>query len=127
MQGMTKEKHPAIINNGIKMSEETKKLNWYHFRQNNTGGSFTGPAISIYVQATDSEEADRIAEDNGAYFDGSGDCMCCGFRWNESWGAEDDDFDIEDIRSAESHRWAVMEGVQTSLIVFADGKKEEVQ
>jgi len=111
------------------MSKETKELNWHSFRQNNSGGSFKNPAISIYVQATSEEEADEIAKEYGAYFDGcstGSDCSCCGDRWYRSYGPEEDDFDIEEIRSNESYYFAVRDKIPTSLIVFANGKTETV-
>lgn len=66
---------------------------WYSYRQNNTGGSFTGPALYIIVEAENADLADEIAEENGAYFDGceSGyDCPCCGDRWHRSYDEGDE-------------------------------------
>lgn len=63
---------------------------FYTFSQNNSGGSFTFNAeagISHYViiEADDLAEAMGKAEEIGLYFDGAGDCPCCGNRWYEPW------------------------------------------
>ena len=62
---------------------------FYSFRQNNTGGSFeidTDSGITVYViiEAGSADEANRIAESKGIYFNGcdtGSDCECCGDRW----------------------------------------------
>lgn len=57
---------------------------FYEFRQNNSGGRFLPPAITVFVEADSMGEANRIAERSGLYFDGAGsgrDCLCCGDRW----------------------------------------------
>lgn len=56
-------------------------MKYYEYRQNNSGGSFTEPAISVFIEADTPEEADSIAIENGLYFGGEGDCECCGDRW----------------------------------------------
>lgn len=61
-------------------------LNYYEFNQNNSGGSFSGPAHFVFVEAETPEEADVAAERVGVYFDGSGDCECCGQRWYGAYG-----------------------------------------
>lgn len=67
---------------------------FYTFSQNNSGGSFVQDEnISHYViiEANSAEEANRLAERKGLYFDGYGDCSCCGNRWSEAWYDEGDD------------------------------------
>lgn len=57
---------------------------FYEFRQNNSGGVFHLPAIQVFIEADSTDEANRIAERNGLYFDGADDgrdCPCCGDRW----------------------------------------------
>jgi hypothetical protein len=61
----------------------------YIYDQNNSGGRFTGPARKIIVEAPDAETADGGAEIAGAYFDGAGDCPCCGDRWSRAYGEPD--------------------------------------
>lgn len=70
---------------------------FYAFRQNNSGGGFdyepvTGIAVNVIIEATSAEDANERAEVIGLYFDGYGDCECCGNRWHEvdesegTWG-----------------------------------------
>ncbi len=59
---------------------------FYTFHQNNSGGSFTEPAIKLIVEASNADEAANIAIDNGVYFNGvdfGSDCPCCGDRWTD--------------------------------------------
>lgn len=56
-------------------------MSYFIFRQNNSGGYFTGPALYFIVSATDADTANSIAVSKGLYFDGKGDCECCGNRW----------------------------------------------
>lgn len=72
---------------------------WFCYRQNNSGGNFVydegrGISVNVWVQARDAGEADFRAERIGLYFDGAGDCSCCGDRWSSQggygWAGEDD-------------------------------------
>lgn len=59
-------------------------MSFYEFRQNNSGGSWQAPAIQLYVEADTPFDANRIAQEEGVYFDGCAtgeDCGCCGDRW----------------------------------------------
>ena len=58
-------------------------MSFYTFRQNNSGGTFTLPAINVSVEADSADEANDIAESHGVYFDDNCevDCECCGQRW----------------------------------------------
>ncbi len=81
----------------IKTIHKDKNPNnrYYTYVQNNSGGSFTGPAHYVIIKATSAKEANRIAEDHGLYFNGCDtgqDCDCCGDRWNEQY---DDEFGTE--------------------------------
>ena len=63
---------------------------FYHYRQNNSGGSFTfcqnrGISVHVIVEAGSAKMADERAEEIGLYFDGcenGRDCSCCGDRWS---------------------------------------------
>ena len=57
---------------------EIKKL--WHFRQNNSGGKYTGPAYNIVVESDTPEGAWQQAKWLGATYDDS--CPCCGDRWH---------------------------------------------
>src|SRR4051794_4942961 len=59
---------------------------FFHFRQNNSYGRFDidltrGISSDVLIQADDIAEAFERAETMGLYFDGAGDCPCCGDRW----------------------------------------------
>ena len=66
---------------------------FFTYDQNNSGGFFCEPAHHVIVEADDAEQADRIAEEHGVYFDGcmtGNDCSCCGDRWtSQHYGFED--------------------------------------
>tara|TARA_R100000306_G_scaffold31696_1_gene33768 strand:+ start:1311 stop:1712 length:402 start_codon:yes stop_codon:yes gene_type:complete len=56
----------------------------YKWRQVNSGGFFTLPALNILVEAQSAREARDYAEDRwGVSFNSSHDCQCCGFRWRD--------------------------------------------
>lgn len=60
---------------------------FYTFHQNNSGGGFThrevdGIGYMVVVEANDKDHAISRAQDIGLYFDGYGDCECCGNRWS---------------------------------------------
>ena len=69
---------------------------YYHYNQNNSGGSFDvdknhGITHHVVVEAGSPEEANSRAESIGLYWDGceSGkDCSCCGDRWSKLWSEE---------------------------------------
>lgn len=61
---------------------------FYTFSQNNSGGHFDydakeGISHHVIVEADDEKEAVWLAEKIGLYFDGEGDCSCCGARWSD--------------------------------------------
>jgi len=79
----------ALVKTSSGVAKELSKALFYSYRQNNSGGSFRGPALWVIVQAHSSSEADRIVQEHDVYFNGcdaGNDCSCCGDRWNECWG-----------------------------------------
>lgn len=61
---------------------------FYCFHQNNSGGVFDQDDVldvKVIVEAASILEANSRAEEIGIYFDGRGDCECCGNRWSEVW------------------------------------------
>lgn len=67
---------------------------FFTFNQNNSGGSFDfneadGISEYVIVEAVSAEDANERAERIGLYFDGAGDCSCCGNRWYEQSGGYD--------------------------------------
>jgi hypothetical protein len=65
----------------------TLDTKFYTYHQNNSGGSYKnndagGIGPIVIVEATSADDANRRAENIGLYFDGYGDCECCGNRWH---------------------------------------------
>ena len=72
------------------------EMKTFRFWHNNTGGFYIDiEAIcppsqislvghDVYIEAENAGEANKLAEENGIYFDGVSkgiDCSCCGDRW----------------------------------------------
>lgn len=74
------------MKNDLSVFKEVK-TKFYEFSQNNSGGSFATDkklCHRLIIEANDEDEACRIAEDLGVYFNGCEDgmdCPCCGDRW----------------------------------------------
>jgi hypothetical protein len=69
---------------------------FFEYNQNNSGGGFdydgdAGITHHVIVEADDAEHADYRAERIGLYFDGEGDCSCCGDRWYAASNGWNDD------------------------------------
>ena len=65
-------------------------MSYFKFRQNNSFGHFVGTPL-VFIQANNAARANRVAQDNGIYFNGVADgvdCDCCGDRW---YPVSDDD------------------------------------
>ena len=78
---------------GRNVIEGRKKPLFYHFNQNSSGGvhSFdhtAGISVNVIIEAYSADEANRIAQDIGLYFDGEGYCSCHGDRWYEASAAD---------------------------------------
>ena len=71
------------------------KTKFFHFRQNNSGGSFIindEVDVLVVIEAVDYLHANGIAQIKGIYFHGVGsgrDCSCCGSRWYEQYDDSD--------------------------------------
>jgi hypothetical protein len=98
-------------------------MSFYKFRQNNSGGSFTfdhkrGLSVHVYVEASSAEEANaRAQQDLGIYFDGDGDCPCCGDRWRRVYA---DDAEASFPETVGGWGWAP-DGVAEGYVHFLDG------
>jgi hypothetical protein len=74
---------------------EGKAAKFYHFSQNNSGGSFNiseALAHHVIIEAHSAEDANNKALSIGLYFNGcedGGDCPCCGDRWYEQNNDDD--------------------------------------
>lgn len=69
---------------------------YWQFHQNNSGGMFivdeaAGITVDVIIEADTPREANSIATSIGLYFDGDGDCSCCGNRWSEAYDYDGDD------------------------------------
>lgn len=103
-------------------------MKYYHFRQNNSGGSFDiddKVTVNVWIQAETANQANERAEDIGIYFDGVDDevdCACCGDRWYPA--SERDSVpspeDIDDGDMFDGHTW-VKPGVPYCRIYNFDG------
>ena len=57
---------------------------YYHYRQNNSGGSFivnSDVTVNVIIEADSADDANEKAKDIGIYFNGVDegiDCPCCG-------------------------------------------------
>lgn len=93
---------------------------FYVYRQNNSGGSFLPPAVNVIVEADNAAEADTIADGVGIYFNGEGDCPCCGYRWSEA-DEEWDRYDTLADAKASIHKgdeeWAKMDRIPAVIVL----------
>ncbi|MFC0623802.1 hypothetical protein ACFFGN_06995 [Kribbella deserti] len=101
-------------------------MNFYTYRQNNSYGVFHTPAVSVVIEASTAEEADRIAVTRGGlYFDGcaSGqDCGCCGDRWYRA-SEYDASADVPEV--SRSDQWWSGDRVPPQLVIRAEAKALE--
>jgi hypothetical protein len=99
-------------------------MRYYIYRQNNSGGYFQKPAVSVIVPAVSAIEANtKVVEANvGVYFSGLdvGDCYCCGDRWYELSDNEYDSFATLGAAVAEAEKrseWAKEDKIKTYLVL----------
>lgn len=67
-------------------------MSFYTYCQNNSGGDFDVDeevAHYVIIEAPNADAADERAKEVGLYFDGEGDCECCGNRWSEAYEGSD--------------------------------------
>lgn len=107
---------------------------FFEYSQNNSGGGFDtdhdgGLSHYVIIEADSAEEANRKAGDIGLYFDGEGDCPCCGNRWYPAWDGSDGDVvpshygtPIQDVAFGEgpNRKW-IKDGPE-AYVHFKDGK-----
>lgn len=89
---------------------------FYTYQQNNSGGWFdTTDALDVIVviEADTYRQANARAMRLGIYFDGHGDCRCCGNRWSAQWSEDDADID--------AHVWPNRFYPGQTVIHYADG------
>lgn len=105
-------------------------MQFFTFKQNNSGGSFdhdadAGIGYAVIVEADDAQDASRRAKAIGLYFNGCDDgrdCQCCGDRWYpESEGTDEPELYGEVLRPAEAGRQPRIERRIPLYIHYADG------
>jgi hypothetical protein len=105
---------------------------FYHYDQNNSGGSFVvndNVTYNVIIEADSADEADERAKEIGIYFDDDYDidCECCGTRWDSAWpdvGEETPmvyDKPVEDV----DEYWA-KDGEPMAYVYYKDGTKRSV-
>lgn len=103
---------------------------FYEYRQNNSGGGFdydesAGITVHVIIEADSADEANRKAESIGLYFDGEGDCPCCGDRWYEVSDRDADDVPSIYGTPLEQHEFPYGKWMRSGYEVFthyADGR-----
>ena len=103
---------------------------FYHYSQNNSGGSFdfdreNGITHHVVIEAESASLADRRAESIGLYFDGEGDCPCCGDRWHEAYYEGTEEPSVYGcplgVVNKDNWSWAWMKEGYETVVHFADG------
>jgi hypothetical protein len=113
------------------LKNDEQRAKYFHFSQNNSGGSFQiddNVAHHVIVQAHTAEEANRRAEDIGIYFDGCNfgrDCPCCGDRWSRQWANDkgDDTPMIYKDKPEDHHEFFTKPGLPICHVYHIDGSK----
>ena len=108
---------------------------FFEYHQNNSGGVTdydhkAGISVKVIVEADSADHANERARDIGLYFNGEGDCSCCGDRWYEQWNGSDGDPEplvygesVEDF-VAKGDFWSndVPEGTATVYVHYLTGQ-----
>jgi len=109
------------------------KTKFFHFSQNNSGGSFivnNNVAHHVIIEAIDANHANQLAEGIGIYFDGCAkdmDCSCCGDRWyprDDSDGMEVPSVYGEALDIAAQNDWFASQGEPFCHVYYLDGLKQ---
>ena len=105
-------------------------MSFYTYNQNNSGGSFTGPAKYVVIEASSANVANAIAEDHGLYFDGcetGEDCSCCGDRWYRPYSYDIKDRPtiygdtIEEFLEGRNNPHDRLDGIPFVMVVYLNG------
>lgn len=106
------------------------KTNFYTFDQNNSGGfskfnKYDGITEYVIVEANNENHANEIAESIGIYFDGEGDCKCCGNRWEKAgaWNARDYP-EVYGDRVDDEQSDSILKGNNAICVHYLNGNKE---
>lgn len=116
------------------MPQALVQTKFYTYRQNNSGGFFHAPAITVILEAFDYEDANRRAREADLYFNGCDsrrDCSCCGDRWYAI--DSDDEGDEtpliysnspEEYVSSTKWLWGKRSGLPEVLVVHLNGREQ---
>lgn len=110
------------------VNELKPKSKFYTYTQNNSGGTFIGPAHYVIVEAMSMDDAETIAEKNEIYFDGCDnghDCSCCGDRWYR--GADENKEPMiygESLEDSSRSTLAEADKVKHVLVIYLDGTRK---
>lgn len=104
---------------------------FFCFDQNNSGGSFVfdeqrGLTHNVVVEAVNADDANNRAEAIGIYFNGEGDCPCCGNRWYWAYGEGDKEpmhYGMP-VAKAISYVGGWMDKGKEICVHYMDGRKE---
>lgn len=106
-------------------------MSFYRYRQNNSGGIWTEPAINVIVEAGSADEANDRAETLGVYFGGAGDCSCCGNRWSTAWENESTEEpcvytpgDLQECSGSRVFGLSKDSDIPNIIVLYADNRKE---
>jgi hypothetical protein len=110
------------------MPQTIVNTKFYHFDQNNSGGSFIvneKVAHSVFIEAISADHANQIAEDIGIYFNGcdiGADCECCGDRWTHASEYDAEESPMIYGQPIENHREMFCnEGEVYCYVYYIDG------
>jgi hypothetical protein len=123
-----------IIESSLKKKENLNghgEAKFYHFSQNNSGGSFEeneNVCRHVIIEAYSAEDANLRADDIGIYFDGCDmgiDCSCCGDRWHkleeDDEGTDKPEIYGKDVRKLYKEMFS-----KDCIIHYLNGKKEHI-
>ncbi|MEU7863450.1 hypothetical protein [Nonomuraea sp. NPDC049141] len=111
---------------------------FYTYRQNNSGGVFdfdeNGISVYVIVEAESASEADRKGQEIGLYYDGRGDCSCCGNRWSsvaDSWYGDSKGDEVPSIYGTPveqtGDRWPWMGDRPEGFIHYSNGNIDSIR
>lgn len=109
------------------MSSDTR---FFEFWQNNSFGRWKGPGIHVVIEAASADQANKIAQTKGIYFDSSIDCPCCGSRWSKAWHDEQGSIEptVFGVPIEEVETWPSCGSgpeMPDAIVFFLDGTKKE--
>ena len=100
-------------------------MRYFSYVQNNSGGFYEGPAITVIVEAETPEGADASAESVGVYFDPDCniDCECCGSRWSSCVDWDDGHEEVEDAFVYLGYGWVDDDNIKPVMFVRSGSRK----